>query len=207
MSPNVLASPRRLARTTGVIAMSAPARVSMSRCCGCHRFPLWASPAVPSRREGLSLDRWPAQLQFLELWRIRCLRGTGKESGRVPALRYTGFLLGSDFLQRGHLRWFTRRKGWSFLRERFLSLSAEPSHSNEYGKQTNPNRSADAHRSDLFRPSLPLGVPCSGKCSSRRSSPRPSESRPGGGCVPHLNAPTPATFLLRAACCCAPARN
>src|SRR5215475_6949570 len=98
---------------------------------------------------------------FLSYSELGALRPTGNQSGRVPVLRYSCFLPRGAFFLRRHLRGLTRRIGGSCLCERSLDLYAEPGRCNECAEQTDSDRSADVHRSDLFVTSPRSGVKCS----------------------------------------------
>lgn len=80
---------------------------------------------------------------FLGYGEFGALRHAGNQSGRVAALRYRHTLIvASALLARRSLRGLGRRR----LRRASIDPFADPSRCDQCGKQTDSNRSADAHR-------------------------------------------------------------
>ena len=89
--------------------------------------------------------------QFFSYREFSALRRTGDQSSRVLVGRYPGFLLGRALLPRNYSWEFSRRNGLSCLRNCSPALFAEPGRCHQHGEQTDSNRSADPHRSNLLR--------------------------------------------------------
>src|SRR5436190_20963422 len=89
--------------------------------------------------------------QFFSHHEFSALRHTSDQSSRVVVRGYPRLLPGRALLPRSYGWEFSRRNGLSGLRNWSPALSAEPGCYQQHSQQSDSNRSANPHRSNLLR--------------------------------------------------------